>query len=143
MDRQIAFNRIWDHFVTNKADPSSVERNCKYRGPNGTKCVVGCLINDDLYTEEIEGANVNCCKNDFNGSPSLVKKGVLLKTALEQSLNTTINDDDLKYLFEMQQIHDSYIYYHSSGESDKNFTAYMSERLTNYAEERRLTVPTT
>lgn len=31
---------------------------CLYRGPNGTKCAVGHLIADELYTPELEQLNV-------------------------------------------------------------------------------------
>lgn len=36
---------------------------CKYRAPSGLKCAVGCLIPDELYTKNIEGA----CLNQPNG----------------------------------------------------------------------------
>lgn len=32
--------------------------HCAYRGANGTSCAVGCLIPDNLYFEDIEGASV-------------------------------------------------------------------------------------
>lgn len=32
---------------------------CAYRGPNGMKCAVGCLIPDDMYDPKIEGCSAN------------------------------------------------------------------------------------
>lgn len=32
---------------------------CKYRSPSGLRCAVGCLIPDELYTKNIEGACLN------------------------------------------------------------------------------------
>lgn len=32
--------------------------HCAYRGQNGTKCAVGCLISDDQYFKGIEGHDV-------------------------------------------------------------------------------------
>jgi hypothetical protein len=31
---------------------------CLYRGPNGAKCAIGCLIPDTLYTSDIEGTGI-------------------------------------------------------------------------------------
>jgi hypothetical protein len=33
-------------------------RVCAYRGENGTKCALGFIIPDDLYSEEIEGKSL-------------------------------------------------------------------------------------
>lgn len=35
-------------------DPHYGGSRCLYRGPNGTKCAVGHLIPDDVYTEEMD-----------------------------------------------------------------------------------------
>lgn len=32
---------------------------CRYRGPGGTKCAVGCLIPDEAYDPEMEGWSVD------------------------------------------------------------------------------------
>lgn len=36
---------------------------CLYRGPEGTKCAVGCLIPDELYDPNIEGLSVSDIKD--------------------------------------------------------------------------------
>lgn len=37
---------------------SIVDSGCSYRTSNGFKCAVGCLIPDELYTDEMEGVLV-------------------------------------------------------------------------------------
>lgn len=36
---------------------------CLYRGPDGTKCALGHLIPDELYTRDIEGKNIYAALN--------------------------------------------------------------------------------
>lgn len=53
---QTAFDAAYVHCMEQKV--RSVDtRDCLYRGPNGTKCAVGCLIPDDLYHEDMEGSS--------------------------------------------------------------------------------------
>ena len=35
---------------------------CLYRHPNGDRCAIGCLIPDDAYSADIEGAAIDCTK---------------------------------------------------------------------------------
>lgn len=44
---QEIFNKVWEHFVVNKAGPSINIGGCAYRGDNGTKCAVGVLLTDE------------------------------------------------------------------------------------------------
>src|SRR5688572_9122307 len=41
--------------------------SCAYRGQNGTKCAVGCLIPDDEYSPEIEGLSVSSPQPEMSG----------------------------------------------------------------------------
>lgn len=58
MSLQEMFDANWNHFVVDGADRSydaeAPGPYCRYRGPNGTKCAVGLLINDDEYDPAIE-----------------------------------------------------------------------------------------
>ncbi len=36
---------------------------CLYRGPNGLRCAVGCLIPDDQYKRSLEGKAASCIAN--------------------------------------------------------------------------------
>ena len=35
---------------------TETDKRCMYRGPNGTKCAVGCLIPDEMYLPEMESS---------------------------------------------------------------------------------------
>lgn len=50
------FEYVAKHLITQGVKAMSAERDsiCKYRGPKGTSCAVGCLILDKEYTEYIE-----------------------------------------------------------------------------------------
>ncbi len=55
MNMQELYNKVATHLLTQ--NKKSVENyiDCKYRGDNGLKCAIGCLIPDELYTPEFEG----------------------------------------------------------------------------------------
>ena len=63
---QSIFNRVAEHLLTQNAqsltdtvtDEGQVEKGCAYRGSNGLKCAVGCLIADEHYSPELEGDNI-------------------------------------------------------------------------------------
>ena len=67
-----------------------LEGRCKYRGPDGTKCAIGCLIPDEKYTPALEG----------KGSSSPIVRDAL-------GLGGTEDDSLIRFLIELQQIHDS------------------------------------
>jgi len=57
MNKQEFFDKVARHLLTQNAKSiEAFERNakCLYRGPNGMKCVAGCLIPDELYSENFE-----------------------------------------------------------------------------------------
>ena len=51
---QTAFDAAYVHCMKQKVRAVSDDGDCLYRGPNGTKCAVGCLIPDDLYDPSME-----------------------------------------------------------------------------------------
>lgn len=51
--------RIADHLAKQRGQSRGESHfQCLYRGPNGMKCAVGCLIPDDAYDEKIEALPV-------------------------------------------------------------------------------------
>lgn len=62
MNNQEAFNKVYKHFITD-GNPRSLSVDnfnsaieiCAYRGGNGAKCALGCLIPDELYHPSFEG----------------------------------------------------------------------------------------
>lgn len=51
---QHEFDAVVNHLYA-QGRPSKEGHSCKYRGPEGTKCAVGCRIPDDVYHEAMEG----------------------------------------------------------------------------------------
>ena len=82
MTVQEAAQRIYDWFVVDGNKPSLGPRNeCRYRGPNGTRCAAGVLIPDDLYEEQMEGDPISwvfdkwpAVKEHFGEAASFVDK---------------------------------------------------------------------
>ena len=53
MTKQEIFDKVAVHLVAQN-ERSWDYNTCLYRGPNGLKCAVGCLIPDNEYTPEME-----------------------------------------------------------------------------------------
>lgn len=96
--KQEIFNTVKTHLLqqnakSEKLNPETNTMYCLYRGPNNTKCAVGCLIKDEFYTLELEGETANY---------SLVTRALTL-SGIDLSDHTTIN-----FLLALQDVHDEY-----------------------------------
>ena len=97
MNRQEIYNTVAKHLLT-QGVASRIERGpgtipaCMYRGPNGTKCAVGCLISDDEYKPELEYHTLEMLWRDF---PQL-------------SAFQNVDENDITFLANLQTIHDVY-----------------------------------
>lgn len=73
MNNQDAFDTTLTNLMNQGICSMTPYHCCRYRGPNGTKCAVGHLIPDDLYSKDIEGMGaISLCgrplyKSFFNG----------------------------------------------------------------------------
>lgn len=56
MDNKEVFYKVKAHLIQAKGR-SAEGSSCKYRGPDGGMCAVGCLIPDELYDPTMEGLN--------------------------------------------------------------------------------------
>lgn len=54
MTAQEIFDKVWRHFVTEENPPSFDGAQCRYRGPDGTRCTVGIFIPDAEYRMEFD-----------------------------------------------------------------------------------------
>lgn len=54
MTDQETFNKVYTHLLT-QGEKSLIGTKCAYRGAEGRKCAVGCLIPDKLYYPALEG----------------------------------------------------------------------------------------
>jgi hypothetical protein len=50
-------------FLIKQGIQSKCANHCLYRGPNNTKCAVGCVITDEVYNIEYEGLSIYGIKN--------------------------------------------------------------------------------
>lgn len=58
MTNQEIFDKVATHLLTQKAKSMAIisdDYSCAYRGDDGLKCAVGCLIPDDKYDPTMEG----------------------------------------------------------------------------------------
>jgi hypothetical protein len=62
MTDQEVFDKVVTHLIAQGVPSQSVVEDaevdvpvCLYRGPEGAKCAVGCLIPDDIYHSDMEG----------------------------------------------------------------------------------------
>lgn len=95
MRQQAVFTKVVKHLLTQKVrscilSPSGMTSELRYRGPNGTKCAIGCLITDNEYHESMEGKDLE----------------LLLETDLPDRLYTRLYMHRM-ILRELQGIHDS------------------------------------
>jgi hypothetical protein len=52
------FEKAKAHLLAQGQRSEDEHNNCLYRGPNGTKCVIGYFIPDKYYSSKLEGKNV-------------------------------------------------------------------------------------
>lgn len=64
MNRQEIYNTVKEHLLkqgrksAETTDDPFTPDACKYRGPDGTKCAIGVLIPDELYSPDMEGRGI-------------------------------------------------------------------------------------
>lgn len=81
MNIQEIFDTVSVHLLTQnkKSQESSFYSSCLYRGPNGTKCAVGCLIKDEFYDSSLE----NYIADSFCVINSLELSGIVISEEIE------------------------------------------------------------
>lgn len=62
LSAQEIFERVSNHLLTQRKRSMDEYESCRYRGPGGLKCAVGCVIPDRCYNEEMEGQSVEFIK---------------------------------------------------------------------------------
>ena len=95
MNKQAVFDKVRDHLLAQNARSVDSVDACRYRGPNGLKCAIGCLISDKAYRPGLEGR-------------SIVFNDPVLLRALKKSGLRAISAADMFLLSELQGIHDTY-----------------------------------
>lgn len=93
MTNQEIFDKVATHLLKQGKKSVSPGGECKYRGPDGTSCAVGCLITDESYSEGLENQRATSWD---------------VQTALKASLRRELNSTDIGLLDYLQTVHDSY-----------------------------------
>lgn len=59
LSAQEVFDTVATHLLVQGKPAHDHNNECRYRAPDGAKCAVGCLINDDEYKAQMESWNVD------------------------------------------------------------------------------------
>lgn len=106
MTKQEVFDTVATHLLTQKAVAMDVHGStCMYRGTEGRKCAVGCLIPDEVYEERFEKLEIGgTFPRESWHTPELFKQ----RTADQADLNHLVSmiHEDLGFLRELQKVHD-------------------------------------
>ncbi len=99
MTRKEVFEKVKNHLLaqmevslTDGSEAGGGAPMCAYRGRNGLKCAIGCLIPDEKYSQKLEGISI-----------SRVSSATLL-SALDGEVPT--DRDTITMLYFLQGIHD-------------------------------------
>lgn len=93
MNRQKTYDTVKAHLLKQGERSVGPGDMCMYRGPNGLKCAIGCLIPDELYDPKME----------YVGSiDRVLERFFMLEGFLEVE-----NAEDERFLTALQQAHDA------------------------------------
>ena len=81
---QEVYDKVKAHLLT-QGEKSMNDGDCMYRGNNGLKCAIGCLIDDTLYNPHIEGIAITG-PSGFLIRHLLVKSGINVELPKMQNL---------------------------------------------------------
>lgn len=128
MDIQQAFDRIWQHFVTEKGERSvspdeNGEVTCRYRGEGGARCAVGVLIPETEYRAAFEGTSATQLLREPNCPPTLWALAVSDSNAQQ-------------FLYDVQVAHDRH-----DPLRDGSWGEYIERKLRGVASDYGLTIP--
>lgn len=88
MTLQEIFDQVATHLLDQGVASVDSVKGCLYRGPEGTKCALGCLIPDNYYTKEMEGHGIRYLRDNDYELPLILKV------------------DPLSFLLDLQYAHD-------------------------------------
>jgi hypothetical protein len=101
MTAQEIFDKVTTHLLTQMKQSREAGIGCKYRGPDGLMCALGCLIEDSEYSPDMEMT-----------LSAMMEKGLCtlsLMSRLGITQGDTVSDTDknLYLLHQLQYIHDA------------------------------------
>jgi hypothetical protein len=66
MTDQEIFDKVAQHLLA-QGRPARAGDTCRYRAPDGSKCAIGCLIEDDQYAPRMEGIRLKSLADRYSG----------------------------------------------------------------------------
>jgi hypothetical protein len=95
MTHQELFDTVATHLFTqgeqSLCESGSVDATCAYRGDNGLTCAVGCILPDDIYTNDMEGEGVQSDLVSAAIAEAYGAEAVPLLTCLQHCHDNPIN----------------------------------------------------
>lgn len=123
MTAQEVFDKVVNHLYTQGRPAKEDGKSCRYRGPNGTKCAVGCLIPDDEYRPIMEYKIV--CSINRMIDQHLIEAPVTKKLIGEHE----------NMLSDLQLVHDQFVKLNKDGTFNK---IDLKKQLTEVAKRYKL-----
>lgn len=102
LSAQNLFDKVVKHLRQQKKVSAGKNGDCLYRGPNGTKCAIGCLIPAREYRKSFEGNTFDCLltKSGLQFCHSKAKPPVTLQKLVKQG--------HMQLMRKLQSTHDGY-----------------------------------
>ncbi|SAL02845.1 hypothetical protein AWB80_08451 [Caballeronia pedi] len=91
------YERVSEHLLTQRAVSEDDNGSCRLRSPEGRKCAIGSLVNDDLYEPELEGIGISYYRH--------AQDGKLLQALFASNVNA-YDPNIIDLLIELEEIHD-------------------------------------
>lgn len=99
---QNIFNKVVAHLRQQGCQALNDNNVCVYRGKNGTKCAIGCLIPDDEYLPSFEGQHIftildNYSNYNFVATANLISHRILLVSLQVVHDTCPVNDWETEF----------------------------------------------
>lgn len=92
--KQEIYEHVRDHLLAQNERSMGEADACRYRGPRGMKCAIGCLIDDEHYYAQLEDLTV------YNSQ---------VIRSLERSGIDVTDPSSVDFLRTLQEIHDRFL----------------------------------
>lgn len=98
MTPQQIFDTVATHLFTQGKQAVNTNGACMYRGENGTKCAIGVLIPDNLYTDAMEGRSAGSLFHVDVDYPQYLEVNKKLLSSLQNVHDFSYNWDNTETL---------------------------------------------